>query len=65
MHAIGICFLFSSNRYTHTTQYIVHGCEISLITAIDFTGSNLVHSDPKSLHYMGNPGELSYIWCLR
>jgi len=35
-------------------DYIWGGCEISLITAIDFTGSNGNPNDPSSLHYI-NP----------
>eukprot|EP00298_Acanthocystis_sp_HF-20_P012828 c20075_g1_i1.p1 GENE.c20075_g1_i1~~c20075_g1_i1.p1 ORF type:complete len:537 (+),score=189.63 c20075_g1_i1:42-1613(+) len=33
-------------------DYISGGCELSLVTAIDFTASNGEPSDPKSLHYL-------------
>eukprot|EP00298_Acanthocystis_sp_HF-20_P011657 c19505_g1_i1.p1 GENE.c19505_g1_i1~~c19505_g1_i1.p1 ORF type:complete len:525 (+),score=213.29 c19505_g1_i1:125-1699(+) len=39
-------------------DYICGGCEISLITAIDFTASNGEPSNPTSLHYLSpNPTE--------
>ncbi|KAJ1429331.1 copine-8-like protein [Ochromonadaceae sp. CCMP2298] len=38
------------------TDFIAGGCEISLITAIDFTGSNGDPAMPESLHYLqGQP----------
>jgi hypothetical protein len=33
-------------------DYIRAGCEISMMVAIDFTGSNGDPADPKSLHYL-------------
>eukprot|EP00490_Sorites_sp_Unknown_P009049 CAMPEP_0114683740 /NCGR_PEP_ID=MMETSP0191-20121206/58192_1 /TAXON_ID=126664 /ORGANISM="Sorites sp." /LENGTH=440 /DNA_ID=CAMNT_0001965349 /DNA_START=794 /DNA_END=2113 /DNA_ORIENTATION=+ len=33
-------------------QYLKGGCEISLMVAIDFTGTNGMVTDPKSLHYL-------------
>jgi hypothetical protein len=33
-------------------DYVIGGCEISLICAIDFTGSNGAPTDPSSLHYI-------------
>lgn len=33
-------------------DYLRSGCEISLMVAIDFTGSNGDPNDPKSLHYL-------------
>ena len=40
-------------------DYILSGTEISLITAIDFSNSNLEKNDPNSLHYYD---ENSYIY---
>ena len=36
-------------------SYLQGGCELSLMVAIDFTGSNGYVSDPKSLHYIYKP----------
>lgn len=35
-------------------DYTSGGCEISLMVAVDFTASNLIPNNPKSLHYRGN-----------
>eukprot|EP01038_Epipyxis_sp_PR26KG_P004293 gene4293-6088_t len=45
----------SSIDYRHTVaEYIAGGCELSLVVAIDFTGSNGDYSEPTSLHHF-NP----------
>jgi hypothetical protein len=36
---------------------VLGGCEISLVVAIDFTGSNGDPDMPNSLHYMSATGE--------
>lgn len=41
-------------------DYIAGGCQISLITAIDFTGSNGDPRDPSSLHYINSQGFNQY-----
>jgi hypothetical protein len=38
-------------------QFLAGGCEISLIAAIDFTGSNGDPAEPSSLHYISPTGE--------
>lgn len=38
-------------------DYLIGGCEINLITAIDFTASNGDPRDPKSLHYITSDGQ--------
>jgi len=38
-------------KHPSLTDYIMGGCEISLILAIDFTGSNGDPTSPQSLHY--------------
>ncbi|XP_037030400.1 copine-9-like [Bradysia coprophila] len=44
-------------------DYIRHGTQIHFVVAIDFTVSNIVHTDPKSLHFMtssrSNPYEIA------
>eukprot|EP00475_Leptophrys_vorax_P025032 TRINITY_DN3488_c0_g1_i1.p1 TRINITY_DN3488_c0_g1~~TRINITY_DN3488_c0_g1_i1.p1 ORF type:complete len:537 (+),score=105.88 TRINITY_DN3488_c0_g1_i1:33-1643(+) len=40
-------------------EYVRHGCEISLMVAIDFTGSNGNPSFPGSLHYIDPKGKLN------
>jgi len=37
-------------------QFVVGGCEISLVVAIDFTGSNGDPASPSSLHYVDRSG---------
>lgn len=37
-------------------QYILGGCEISLVVGIDFTGSNGPVTDPSSLHFIHPTG---------
>lgn len=45
-------------EYNHSfLTYLMHGCEISLAVAIDFTGSNGAIESPKSLHYLDPQGE--------
>ena len=41
-------------------DYIVGGCEISLVVAIDFTSSNLDPRHPSSLHYLNPQGFNDY-----
>ncbi len=35
-------------------DFLRGGTELNLICAIDYTASNLVHTNPKSLHSIGN-----------
>jgi hypothetical protein len=42
-------------KHPSMTDYIMGGCEISLIVAIDFTGSNGDPTNPSSLHYINHP----------
>eukprot|EP01038_Epipyxis_sp_PR26KG_P006747 gene6747-9244_t len=48
--------LISKNTYIERNptfpEFIAGGCEISLIVAVDFTSSNLVPTNPESLHYL-------------
>lgn len=46
------CYVFA------LLQFIAGGCEISMITAIDFTGSNGDPEEPSSLHYISPTGNL-------
>jgi len=46
--------LLSSCRFS---QFLTGGCEISLIAAIDYTGSNGDPDLPSSLHYISPTGE--------
>lgn len=46
-------------------DYVMGGCEISLMVAIDFTASNGDPRDPSSLHYMGNNTENQYTAAIR
>ena len=48
--------------YNIITQFLTGGCEISLITAIDFTGSNGDPVMPNSLHYMNPTGKTTGIY---
>ncbi|KAI6661556.1 Copine-9-like [Oopsacas minuta] len=48
-------FVFSDIKLVQTDTFLDHlkgGLQISLITAVDFTGSNGNPSDPRSLHYI-------------
>lgn len=51
-----------SEEYTFL-DYIRHGTQIHFVVAIDFTVSNIIHTDPKSLHFMhanrSNPYEIA------
>lgn len=46
-------------------DYIRHGTQIHFVVAIDFTASNIVHTDPKSLHHMRPRGLNPYEIALR
>lgn len=47
-------------------DYIIGGCEMKLMIAIDFTASNGKHTDKDSLHYTGNPGGVNdYVKAIR
>ncbi|KAG9391693.1 Copine [Carpediemonas membranifera] len=66
-----------SRGFLHVQQWAVYeapsfisflqkGLRIHLSIAIDFTGSNGAPSDPRSLHYMGNPDQPNeYIQAIR
>lgn len=49
----GIVFIDPIKNYSFI-DYLRGGMQINLSIAIDFTASNLIPSDPKSLHYLGN-----------
>ncbi|KAL5473575.1 hypothetical protein EMCRGX_G028072 [Ephydatia muelleri] len=60
--------VFTSVRVTPVysfVDYIKGGCQISLITAVDFTASNGHPSDPSSLHYSTPSQENEYIQAIR
>uniref|UniRef100_A0A6A7G4L2 Copine-3-like isoform X2 n=2 Tax=Hirondellea gigas TaxID=1518452 RepID=A0A6A7G4L2_9CRUS len=42
-------------------DYLKGGCQISLMVAIDYTGSNGNPTDPRSLHYMNSQSPNEYI----
>ena len=45
---------------------VENGLQIKLSFAIDYTNSNLIYTNPNSLHYIGNPEKLNpYENCLR
>ena len=46
-------------------EYIFGGCEVSLSFAIDFTGSNGVHSSPSSLHSLKSPENNQYMQAIK
>ena len=54
-----ISFVHYKEEVRHSfVQYLKGGLQINLVTCIDFTGSNLDPSDPRSLHRM-TPGGLN------
>ncbi|KAL5473572.1 hypothetical protein EMCRGX_G028068 [Ephydatia muelleri] len=60
--------VFTSVRATpvHSfVDYIKGGCQISLITAVDFTASNGHPSQPSSLHYTSPYQENEYVQAIR
>lgn len=44
---------FSSKTQYQFTDFIQNGLQLSLVTCIDFTASNGMINDKKSLHYVG------------
>ncbi|KAL5473582.1 hypothetical protein EMCRGX_G028082 [Ephydatia muelleri] len=46
-------------------DYIKGGCQISLIVAVDFTGSNGSPSDASSLHYIGSAQDNQYLQAIK
>lgn len=50
----------STKRIPSFLDYIVGGLELQFQVAIDYTSSNRVASDPRSLHYLGGPNLNSY-----
>ena len=57
---------FSIENRRRFIDLIENGLQIKLSFAIDYTNSNLVYTNPNSLHYIGNPEKLNpYENCLR
>ena len=57
---------FSIENRSRFIDLIENGLQIKLSFAIDFTNSNLVYTNPNSLHYIGNHEKLNpYENCLR
>ena len=57
---------FSIENRSRFIDLIENGLQIKLSFAIDYTNSNLVYTNPNSLHYIGNPEKLNpYENCLR
>ena len=60
-------FIFSEIQLIQTNTFLDHlkgGLQISLVTAIDFTGSNGNPKDPRSLHFMG-PQDNEYLEAIK
>jgi hypothetical protein len=53
--------LWDCTAKTTFLDYVLGGCEISLVIGIDFTKSNGLPSDPESLHFMSNEKPNEYI----
>ena len=57
---------FSIENRSRFIDLVENGLQIKLSFAIDFTNSNLVYTNPNSLHYIGNNEKLNpYENCLR
>ena len=57
---------FSIENRSRFIDLVENGLQIKLSFAIDFTNSNLVYTNPNSLHYIGNHEKLNpYENCLR
>ena len=57
---------FSIENRSRFIDLVENGLQIKLSFAIDYTNSNLVYTNPNSLHYIGNPEKLNpYENCLR
>ena len=57
---------YTIEKISRFIDLIENGLQIKLSFAIDYTNSNLVYTNPKSLHYIGNPDKLNpYENCLR
>ena len=57
---------FSIENRSRFIDLVENGLQIKLSFAIDYTNSNLLYTNPNSLHYIGNPEKLNpYENCLR
>jgi hypothetical protein len=57
---------YSIENRSRFIDLVENGLQIKLSFAIDYTNSNLVYTNPNSLHYIGNPEKLNpYENCLR
>ncbi len=57
---------YSIENRSRFIDLIENGLQIRLSFAIDYTNSNLLYTNPKSLHYIGNPEKLNpYENCIR
>ena len=57
---------YTIEKKSRFIDLIENGLQIKVSFAIDYTNSNLVYTNPKSLHYIGNPDKLNpYENCLR
>ena len=57
---------FTIENRSRFIDLVENGLQIKLSFAIDYTNSNLIYTNPNSLHYIGNPEKLNpYENCLR
>ena len=57
---------YNIEKVSRFIDLIGNGLQIKITIAIDYTNSNLVYTNPKSLHYIGNPEKLNpYENCIR
>lgn len=64
---IGFFYIsYSIEKISRFIDLIENGLQIKISFAIDYTNSNLPYTNPKSLHYIGDPEKLNpYENCLR
>lgn len=57
---------FTIENRSRFIDLIENGLQIKLSFAIDYTNSNIIYTNPNSLHYIGNPEKLNpYEKCIR
>ena len=57
---------YTIEKFSRFIDLIENGLQIKLSFAIDYTNSNLKYTNPKSLHYIGNPERINpYENCLK
>ena len=57
---------YTIEKISRFIDLIENGLQIKISFAVDYTNSNLTYTNPKSLHYIGNPDKINpYENCLR